>query len=257
MNQELMKNVADLQKDFVYDFYESGDYKIYHCHKPGTNVYSFEITLGKMGIYVGGDIGSLVYRVARGIEFLAGNDVDYYQHSKLEHIFYNQEEFSQENLNDFLFNTLLESIQDHEKFREAEQNEEYLKIIQSGVKLDEDEAAEYSTLRVPTNLSEVVKFYQDNGLDAYPDRKPEEYNYAWDLYEELKGNTDLAEVRRAIYDSRFNNGDIPCLSKTDEGVMFRLYMVNHAAKQIIAQRKMVTSEDPSQNVSPQCLPATP
>lgn len=256
MNQKLVESVTDLQKDFVYDLYEAEDYKIYHCHKPGTNVYSFEIITGKMGIYVGGDIGSLVYRVARGIEFLAGNDVDYYQHSKLEHIFYNQEEFSQENLNDFLFNVLLDSIQDHEKFREAEQNEDNLKIMQLGIELDEDEAAAHSTLRVPTNLSEAVKFYQDNGLDAYPDRKPQEYNYAWDLYESLRNNTDLADVRRLIYDSHFNNGDVPPLSKVDEGIMFRLYMVNHAAKKIIAQRKAI-SEDPVQTSSPQCSPAVP
>ena len=123
MKESLIQQVTEIQKEFVYDFYESGDYKIYHCHKPPTNVYAFEIVLGKMGIYVGGDIGSLVYRVARGLEFLAGNDVEYYQHSKLEHIFYEQEELDREALDKYLLDILLENIQDHEKYREAEDNE--------------------------------------------------------------------------------------------------------------------------------------
>jgi len=106
MNEKLLKSVAEIQKEFIYEKFVAGDYTIYHCHKPGTSTYSFEIILGKMGIYVGGDIDSLSYRVARGIEFLAGDDIDYYQHSKLEHVYYDKKVIDKNLVEDYLIDIL-------------------------------------------------------------------------------------------------------------------------------------------------------
>ena len=215
MNEKLLQNVAEIQREFIYDKHSAGDYTIYHCHKPGTSTYSFEIILGKMGIYVGGDISSLSYRVARGIEFLAGKDVDYYQHSKLEHIYMDKKELDKDALNVYLRDLLWEK---------AEVRDE------DGVEVE-----------CPETLEKVVEYYESHELDKDiwscrgGDDKP--HNHAWDLYVNIEKCEDLQEICRTIYDSKCYDGDIPCIDKADEGVMFCMYMVHHAAKKILEAEK--------------------
>jgi len=216
MNKELLDQVTDIQKDFVYDEHKTDDYIIYHCHKPGTISYAFEIVLGKMGIYVGGDIGSLTYRVARGIEFLSGKDVDYYQHSKLEHDYHDKVELSKKRLKEFLKETLEEALDDHH-FGEDEEDAEI-----NGFK----------------TLEEAVAFYQRNNLDVNllsTLKEPSRMNHAWDLYEDLVNCDELNEIYRLISESTIYNGDMPSITEHDHSVMFRLYMVHHAATKIAAK----------------------
>jgi hypothetical protein len=218
MNKELLEQVTEIQKDFVYDEYKTGDYTIYHCHKPGTISYAFEITLGKMGIYVGGDIGSLTYRVARGIDFLSGNDVDYYQHSKLEHDYYAKVELSKKRLKDFLKDILEEAL-DGFYFGDEE----------------EDEKAEIDGFKT---LEEVVAFYERKKLNVNSLsilEKPTRTTHAWDLYEGLIDCDELNEIYRIISESPLYEFDMPSITEHDHSVMFRLYMAHHAATKIAAK----------------------
>ena len=216
MNEKLYERAAEAQKDFIYDKYEAGDYIIYHCHKPGTNSYSFEIILGKMGIYVGGDIDAIVYRVARGIEFLAGGDVDYYQHSKLEHAYYDKVQLDVDLLKGYLADTLWEAL---EEIRDWEDRPE----------------------EQPDTLEKIVKIYESREFlcrdkwEVVGELK--QHNKAWDLYNELKDCRDLPEIYQIIRDSSYYNGEMPTLTKPDEGVMFCMYMVHYAAKKILEQEK--------------------
>ena len=60
--------------------------QVWRCNEPGTSCYAFDIMLTRFGIAVVGDIDSLTFRVglSYGIDFLAGSDVTYYIHSKLD-----------------------------------------------------------------------------------------------------------------------------------------------------------------------------
>ena len=215
MNEKLLKSVAEIQKEFIYEKFVAGDYTIYHCHKPGTSTYSFEIILGKMGIYVGGDIDSISYRVARGIEFLAGDDIDYYQHSKLEHVYYDKKVIDKSLVEKYLIDTLWGAT----------------------------EGLPYEDIPDdrPKTLEEIVAFYQKHGLDKdvweSRESKASPHNHAWDLYVNLNGCEDLQEVYQTIHDSTFYDGEMPAIDRADERVMFCLYMVHCAAKKILEAEK--------------------
>ena len=64
-----------------------------------------------------------------------------------------------------------------------------------------------------------------------------QHNKAWDLYNELKNCRDLHEIYQIIHDSSYYYGEMPTLTKPDEGVMFCMYMVHYAAKKILEQKK--------------------
>jgi hypothetical protein len=165
-----------------------------------------------MGIYVGGDIGTLVFRVARDLGFLAGDDIDYYIHSKLDHDFLDKKELSEDLLKEYLAQVLRDACDDFKP---------------------EDEDFE-----PPEDFNSLIDFYKKNGLDRSCweiIEEPKNYNKAWDLYEKLRGTCDLNEAYNAIHESSLYDGDMPCLGKTAENIMFRLYMVNHAAKKILKQ----------------------
>lgn len=65
---------------------DNDDVKVWRCERPGTSAYAFDIMLTRYGIAVVGDIANLTFSVGLGygLEFLAGDDVGYYIHSKLD-----------------------------------------------------------------------------------------------------------------------------------------------------------------------------
>jgi hypothetical protein len=217
MNEQRLQSVAEIQKDFVYDKHAAGDYTIYHCHRPDSGSYAFEIVLGKMGIYVGGDINSLSYRVARGLEFLAGDDVDYYQHSKLEYVYLDKKELDPALLKKYKADMLWEAF-------------------------DEDYDIEGLPEKQPDTLEEIVKFYEDHRFNlctyqvATSEVRP--CHRAWELYYDLGRLENLQEIYQKIYDSEYHRcGEMPCIDKAADSVMFCMYMVHHAAKKILEQNK--------------------
>ncbi|MBC8742888.1 hypothetical protein F6X40_41225 [Paraburkholderia sp. UCT31] len=58
-------------------------YEIWRCRKPGTSDLAMDIVLTPLTVSVTGDIDPLVFQVSRGLDFLAGNDIEYYIHGKL------------------------------------------------------------------------------------------------------------------------------------------------------------------------------
>lgn len=62
--------------------------EIWTCKRPDTSIWAFQIIVSWLGISVIGDFDHLSFRVGLpnyGLGFLAGSDVGYYIHSKLEH----------------------------------------------------------------------------------------------------------------------------------------------------------------------------
>jgi hypothetical protein len=62
--------------------------EVWRCEKPGSSNYAHDVAITRYGIAVFGDMDPLVFSVgaAYGMKFLAGEDVDYYIHSKLSSI---------------------------------------------------------------------------------------------------------------------------------------------------------------------------
>ncbi|MDF3936701.1 hypothetical protein [Pseudomonas citronellolis] len=65
---------------------DNDDVKVWRCKQPGSTAYAFDIMMTRFGIAVVGDIANLTFSVGLGygIDFLAGDDVGYYIHSKLD-----------------------------------------------------------------------------------------------------------------------------------------------------------------------------
>lgn len=81
------ERAAECLKDYEYTVLADTDQlKVWRCKAPGTTCYAFDILITRFGIAIVGDINGLTFNVglSYGIEFLAGKDIGYYIHSKLE-----------------------------------------------------------------------------------------------------------------------------------------------------------------------------
>lgn len=98
---EIKTRVEKIQENFTYtEIYPNH----WVCKAPDTHTYCFEIVVGKFQIYMGGDIDALVFRVGAdyGIGFLAGDDINYYIYSKLDHVYQNQTDVDNDAVKDYL-----------------------------------------------------------------------------------------------------------------------------------------------------------
>lgn len=112
-DKKLWDRVVKTQEEFVYEkMFDTEHYRGWYCHKPGTGVYNFELIFGMRGIYINGDIDSLVFSVARGLGFLAGDDIDYYIHSKLDEAYREQYEIDPVAMEQWVMATVIEFLEE-------------------------------------------------------------------------------------------------------------------------------------------------
>jgi hypothetical protein len=230
VDQKLWNEVERIQKDFKYTKVcndESDRVKIWKCANPKDNNLCFEIVIGSFGIYVGGDMDCLSFRVDRDLGFLAGNDVNYYIYSKLESIFREQSEFRQDLADQIVANYMVNYLKD-----EAD-----LLDLTTNVTDNDDDCDELldrvHSLNDNSNLETVVSIYKELGLDDEYEVKP------FDYYKITRriSNADEFYSLSCKYDDYCYDSNVsgPCKS-----VMFRLYMVCHAARRIIEQESALT-----------------
>lgn len=87
LRAERRDEAAEYLKNHQYRaLVDADDVKVWRCQQPGTSAYAFDIMLTRYGIAVVGDIANLTFSVGLGygLDFLAGDDVGYYIHSKLD-----------------------------------------------------------------------------------------------------------------------------------------------------------------------------
>lgn len=87
IRQEREAEAAAYLKDHAYRaLSDTPECQVWRCAKPGTSAYAFDIMITRFGIAVVGDIANLTFGVGMsyGLEFLGGNDIGYYIHSKLD-----------------------------------------------------------------------------------------------------------------------------------------------------------------------------
>jgi len=87
LREERRAEAAEYLKNHQYrPLVDADDVKVWRCQQPGTSAYAFDIMLTRYGIAVVGDIANLTFGVglSYGLDFLSGDDVGYYIHSKLD-----------------------------------------------------------------------------------------------------------------------------------------------------------------------------
>lgn len=197
--------------------------EVWECSRPGSSIYAFTICVTRMGIAVVGDIDGLIFNVGSnyGMPFLAGNDVSYYIHSKLEPAC-KVTELHQDRFQEYVAGLIANYIR-----REA--NLDHLQQIGlelPGWVLDHDE---------PANLQHVADFVNlsRERLDVmHPD-----YDWFHSCHNQIDdafGATTAEEAYSLdIEGIDFDWADAPDFMVPKETLMFRLYLVNEAAKRIM------------------------
>ena len=217
-NQEILDQAIKSQEGFIYEKMVDVDgYRIWNCHKPGTSVYCFELIFGKKGIYMNGDIDSLVWEHRTGLDFLAGKDVDYYIYQKLGHIYKDKREVDEEAVDRFLAEKMVDWLHNEWKSK----NDILIPWKQSY-----EWPNDYKVV-----LDDIVKFYEKNELDDYAVKCK-----AWDLY------TNMSDVEhrdiRGVYEvaCEYDPDSFECsFDKAAHGIIFGMYMACYAARKIKEQ----------------------
>ena len=82
---------------------KSNDCEVRECRNPNSIAYCFNIVIVPYGIAVVGDIGDYTFNYhPKGMEFLAGRDVEYYMYKKLTQNC-KETEFNKEKLDNYIF----------------------------------------------------------------------------------------------------------------------------------------------------------
>ncbi|MCO6057351.1 hypothetical protein NG726_11785 [Pseudomonas sp. MOB-449] len=228
IRQERLAQAAETLKDHTYTaLIDTPECQVWRCQRPGSSVYGFDITITRFGIAVMGDIDCLVFRVGSsyGMEFLAGDDVGYYIHSKLESTIRDSGvELDEEHFQQILMDGVCEVLQEHEARFELPDwmSDERARQGKFDALRDfiDEERDKSDALDLWTDLESLLgNAYSLCGIS-------EAYDFMRDHYEELGIGEDWWDYS---------------LRKPSECLMRRLYMVNHAAKQIMAQKQAVAA----------------
>jgi len=232
------------------------DIVAWRCKRPNSSCYAFDILITHYGISVVGDIDNLTFRVGSsyGMEFLAGRDVEYYIHSKLDH-HCKERDLNHDRVREFCLMHWLEPIReaivDNLDYEQQEAFKEALKKY--GFKDesdfmwldDENQIRNLSSLDLLIGIASCIS----NDFDEL----------AAEIEDEETGHTpinlaDLIAALRNISDSSTEeefchylaDSDTPegymelsdwTFTKPSEFLISRLYLVNQAAQKIMKQIK--------------------
>lgn len=199
------------------------DLEVWRCKAPGTTAYAFDIMMTRFGIAVVGDIDNLTFSVGLGygMEFLSGEDVMYYIHSKLS------ERCKERTFSEDLFRQVL--MRHIAMALHSECCEEVWDTLPAWLKdADLVHAEHWHDFR-------RIVLEQRRNLENGDDR--------WMHWDDLLGETaDIGSTEQAMIFMR-DNSDQLCIgdewyeNRVDEpcsGLVQRLYMINHAARTILA-----------------------
>lgn len=218
---------AENLADHVYTRLFTGPgVEAWRCAEPRSSFYAFDILITRFGIAVVGDIENMTFVVGAqyGMEFLAKNDVTYYIHSKLDPKC-KEVEFDQDAWRDMVVRGACSRIRD----------------------ISTDEDVEQWPAWVDNRDLQTREIYTD--VMNYADSKREhEQDLSWtNLYDLMSEAEDIDYTDAAMVFLRDNDEGL-CLCDTEqsevekvcESVYANLYMINHAAKAIMAIKALAT-----------------
>lgn len=198
-----------------------GGSEVWECSRPGSSIYAFTICITRMGIAILGDIDGLTFHVGSnyGMAFLAGDDVSYYIHSKLE-----------------------------QRCKATELNKErYLEWVTSRVadhirRLDANGFAP-DWLSKEDHDAEDFEKLKDYVYETYQKLDVCHPNWDWfhDCYNFLDTVDGISDENEAyslnLDEVYFDWLDAPDIVQPSESLMFRLHLINEAAKRIQEQKE--------------------
>lgn len=204
---------------------QTQDCQVWRCARPGSSAYAFDIMMTRYGISVVGDIDGLTFSVGLGygMSFLAGDDVEYYIHSKLERQC-QERELDEDSLREQVLRGIAEMICNHV-------SDDDWSALPEWIREDSQRAADHWS-----NLASFLeeRIANDGPGDEWDDwstlvdevsvidHLDEAQRYVRDYHEQLGLGEDWWEIR---------------LDRPAYSLMSRLYMVRHAAKQILQQQE--------------------
>lgn len=201
--------------------------KVWRCAKPGTSCYAFDIMMTRFGIAIVGDIASLTFTVglAYGIEFLAGKDIEYYIHSKLDEKC-RIKEFDEHRFREAILNGVCGLIV------EASTDEEY-ETLPDWVRYEDLRGGQWDALlEFVDGRHEAITFGEEGHdfWDELNDRVYEANNisYTEEAHQFMHEHHESTGLGVDWYEHR--------VDKPSENLIRELYMINHAAKEIVAQQ---------------------
>jgi archaellum component FlaC len=236
MDHKYLKKEAKRNlKHHEYNLIASGDNcEVWRCKRPGTSIYGFDICVSLFGIAIHGDIGNLSFNVGSyyGMPFLAGRDVGYYIHSKLDYIYYSKREVKPELIKDMISSEFFYQLRDlvHDPLElESDESEEDIGL---GVKISEDSEHLQSMVDLAEKISSGEIGFSN--FFAGQVKRIKDLLSAYRVMEIC--NFDITEdhTYRIMYENtNIDMSDGINITESDESIMLRLYFVNHAAKQIM------------------------
>lgn len=205
-----------------------GGSEVWECSRPGSSCYAFTICVTRMGIAVVGDIDGLTFNVGSsyGMPFLAGDDVSYYIHSKLENDC-KKRELDQGRLLEWITTRVVNHIDD--QHRDA--------LANAGVDIPEwINGRDYSREDFERLKDFVYDVYQQK-LDVMHDLW-DWFHECHSLLERVEGVSDEHEAYDLdLKEVDFAWHDAPNITRPSESLMSRLYLINEAAKRIQAKKE--------------------
>ncbi|HBG06303.1 MAG: hypothetical protein A2075_12095 [Geobacteraceae bacterium GWC2_58_44] len=222
--KEAKENLKDHQFKQLASWGEGGS-EVWECSRPGSSCYAFTICITRMGIAVVGDIDGLTFNVGSnyGMPFLAGNDVGYYIHSKLE-ASCKEKELNRERYFEWVAKCVIRYMAD----KYLDELRERKVAIPDWLTEDADPChKDFERLK-----DFVYRVWY--GLEAGDD--------LWDWFYACHNTLDAADGTAEIHEAYslhdldgvdFDWCDAPDFEKPRESLMVRLHMVNEAAKRIM------------------------
>jgi len=227
MNKELVTQCMDYLKNHEYKcLVQTKDLIAWRCKAPHTTIYAFDILITRFGIAVVGDLGNFTFRVGMdyGIPFLAGDEINYYILSKLDENCkvreFNVKYFYQvlkEYLTAWIYENLIEEM---EEDVETEINKTVEKFIKE-----------------PNCFKEVISYIEKNSCFFKSDKVNNLLTTIIDL-DYLDMNSQTIHDWLNENEKAFGMSDSweYSFESVDESTLFKLYMINHAAKEIMKMK---------------------
>ncbi|MFP3924614.1 hypothetical protein [Pseudomonas sp. W5-36] len=216
------ENMVDHEYTSIVD---QRDAVIWRCKAAKSTFYAFDILMTRFGIAVVGDIDNLTFSVglSYGIEFLAGDDVSYYLHTKLSEVC-KKRSFSEDLFREVLMRNIAQAL--HEECEE-EMFESLPEWLQDSDRVDAIHWHEFRQLvlakrRVMSHTDDRWMHW-DDALDA-----AHEITSTDEAMMFMRDNSEALCLGDEWYETR--------VDEPSQGLMQCLYMINHAAKAIMAQK---------------------
>jgi len=201
--------------------------ELWKCAKPNSSTYCFNISIMPYGIAVVGDIGDYTFNFhPDGINFLAGEDIDYYIYSKLTH---NSKEtqYAKEYVRAIVSEQIVEKFYNDEKLWDIFTEDELVKI-QEDIKNYENNFSEIKNYIYLTNN----EYLENPKVSSFLDDVEIFLNEVYLLDSEVAAFhlLDNDEVIGFADDMDYN------FTEPSSSLMQTLYIINEAAKEILLQK---------------------